>query len=150
MSLVLVHGVVTALRERTHVTADSQSVKTESTTEFRIDQRPANLAATCNLTIGDKVVAAGHDKPELEVLALRNDSTNVIYSLGVTSTWALGAMLLMPIGGCAWMFRGPEDAFVGGIFVLGGLFTFPIALWLLRKRSVIANARRMVDSAPRG
>jgi hypothetical protein len=132
-----------------HVTADSRSGTTERTTEFRIDGRPATLAAACDLSVGGVVVAAGRDEPELDVLALRNDSTNVIDSLGGASTWAIGLRLRLPFGGCAWMSRGPEGPLSGGSFFVVGRCTFPGALRLTKERSVIANARRMVESAPR-
>ena len=94
MGLTLVSGTISMLRERTTVTGDAHSVSTRQSTEFRIGDRPATLAAACNLTIGDKVTAAGHAKAELTVLALRNDTTNVVYSIAPTPLWSIGFMVL--------------------------------------------------------
>lgn len=149
MGLTLVSGTISMLRERTTVTGDAHSVSTRQSTEFRIGDRPATLAAACNLTIGDKVTAAGHAKAELTVLALRNDTTNVVYSIAPTPLWSIGFMVLSPFAGIAVMLQDPSWAFPGTILLLGGLVFLPMGLIGMRKNGIVSSARRMVEQAPR-
>lgn len=134
MSLTAVSGVITQLRERA---------------ELRVDNRPARFAAAFNASIGDKVVAAGKNAAELEVIALRNDTTQLIYHVGITSIPAIAFMLAVPFLAVALMLYDTSWAFAGFLFLLMGLISFPVGLLALYKRKVTHEAVRMVEHAPR-
>jgi hypothetical protein len=149
MGLALVSGTISMLRERTDVSVQNETIRTEVSSHFRIGNRPANVAGTFNLSVGDVVTAAGRDSAEFQVLALRNDTTNMLYSVAVAPLWAIAFMLLVPVAGVAVMLQGPSEAFVGGMFLLMGMCTFPGGLYLMWKRSVIRSAFRMVQQPAR-
>lgn len=149
MGLALVSGTISMLRERTDVSVQNEAVRTEVSSHFRIGNRPANLAGTFNLSVGDVVTAAGKDSAEFQVLALRNDTTNMIYSVAVAPLRAIAFMLLLPVVAVAIMLQDPSWAFFGGLLLLMGMLTFPGGLYLLWKRSVIQSARQMVQQPAR-
>jgi len=145
MALTLVTGTISLARERTHVSAATDSVSTSTTTEFRIGNRPASFQSGLNLTAGDVVRAAGNDRAELDVLALVNDTTAVQYTAPCPPLWVIAVMLLLPFGGMALGLAG--EPFVGGMFFLMGIATFPIGLVMIWKRSRVLAALRLVHSA---
>lgn len=59
----------------------STSAFTHSMVYFRVDNRPVYMTVRANVRNGDVITAAGHDKGEFEIIALRNHSTKTIYSL---------------------------------------------------------------------
>ena len=69
MGLALVSGTISMLRERTDVSVRNEAIQTQVSSHFRIGNRPANLAGTFNLSVGDVVTAAGKDSAEFQVLA---------------------------------------------------------------------------------
>ncbi|MFN0243762.1 MAG: hypothetical protein ACKVWV_12800 [Planctomycetota bacterium] len=149
MSLSLVSGTITQLRERAEVRGDDKSITTHRATEFRIDNRPANFAAAFNASVGDKVTAVGKNSAELEVIALRNDTTNVIYFVGMAPLGGIAILLACPVIAIAVMLYDTSWAFLGFILLLGGFVSFPGGIYLLFKRRGVARAVRMVEQAPR-
>ena len=148
MALTLVTGTISLTRERKDVSATSNTITTQTTTEFRIGNRPARISGGVNLAPGDQVRAAGKDSAELEVLALCNDTTSVQYTAPCPSLLIIASMLLLPIAGIALALNGEQ--FVGQMFFLMGLVTFPAGLIMIWKRNRVLAAVRMVEQAGRG
>lgn len=145
MGLTLVTGTVSLTREHNHVSGTAENITTQRVTEFRIGNRPARFSGGLNLAPGDEVRAAGKDEAELEVIALRNDTTSVLYTAPCPPLVAIAIALGLPFGGAALGLNG--EHFVGGMFFLMGLVTFPAGLILIWRRRRVLAAVRMVNAA---
>lgn len=145
MGLTLVTGTVSLTRERTEVSGSAENVTTQTTTQFRIGNRPAFFRAGLNLAPGDEVRAAGHDGAELDVLALLNRTTSVRYTAPGAPPWLIALLLLMPFIGMGLALSG--DRGLGGMLFLLGLPSFPAGLILIWKRSRVLAAVRMVNAS---
>lgn len=144
MGLTLVTGTVGLTRERTHVSGTADNITTQTTTEFRIGNRPAHFRVAINLAPGDEVRAAGHDGAELDVLALVNATTSVQYTAPVAPLWLVALLLLMPFIGIALALSGDQG--LGGMLFLIGLPSFPAGLYLVWKRSRVQAAVRLLNA----
>jgi hypothetical protein len=144
MGLTLVNGTVSLTRERTQVSGTAENMTSQTTTEFRIGNRPANFKAGVNLAPGDEVRAAGYDGAELDVLALVNRTTSVLYTAPHPPLWLVALLLLMPFIGMGLALSG--DRGLGGMLFLLGLPSFPAGLILIWKRSRVLAAVRMVNA----
>jgi len=145
MGLTLATGTVSLTRERKDISGTAENITTQTVTEFRIGNRPARFGGGLNLAPGDEVRAAGKDGAELEVLALRNDTTSVQYTAPCPSLLVIAMSLGLPFGGAALGLNG--EHFVGGMFFLMGLVTFPAGLIMLWKRNRVLQAVRMLNQA---
>ena len=79
MGMTTLGGEVSGLRERADVVGNRREVQTQRSVHLRIGNRPAFMKSSPNLMDGDRVTAAGMDGAEFRILALRNDSTGVLY-----------------------------------------------------------------------
>lgn len=143
MGLTLVTGPVSLTRERTQITATDNQVTTRTETEFRIGNRPASFAAGLNLAPGDEVRAVGKDGAELQVLALHNQTTGVLYTVPCPPIWVIALMVLLPFAGMGLGLAGETG--LGGMFFLMGLASCPLGLVMLWKRARILGAVRLLD-----
>lgn len=128
--LVTIAGVVSGVRVDSSITvntsvsvnqgtsyANSSSSSTETvkkeTTIFRVDNKPARFPMAINITNGDIATAAGLQKGEFEVVAIKNHTTNTMYWVRKPSI--VPEIVSMVIG---WCFHGYHG--LGWILVIGG------------------------------
>lgn len=118
-------------------TTSSQTV-VNKTMMFRIDNRPANLSTAVNLTDGDLVTAAGLQKGELEVLALHNHTTRMLYSVPGANTVA--PIIYIIVGVLTIGLFG-----IGYLLIGGGIWFLMNAK---KRNKQIADASALVHKAP--
>lgn len=118
-------------------TTSSQTV-VNKTMSFRIDNRPANLDVAVNLTNGDLVTAAGLSKGELEVLALHNHTTHMLYTVPGPNTVA--PIIYIVIGVLTIGLYG-----IGYLLIGGGIWFLMNAS---KRKQQIATACAIVKNAP--
>lgn len=118
-------------------TTTSQTVVNKTMT-FRIDNRPANLSVAVNLTDGDLVTAAGLQKGELEVLALHNHTTRMLYTVPGANTSA--PIIYIVVGVLTTGFWG-----IGFLLIGGGIW---FLLNATKRNKQIAEGSALVHKAP--
>lgn len=94
MGMTTISGAVSGVREQAHVSGNRETVQTRHSTHLRIANRPSHMKNSANLMDGDVVTAAGIDRAEFEIIALRNESTGVIYQV-VNPMFQMGAGVVM-------------------------------------------------------
>lgn len=106
MALTTIAGPVTGLRVDTTTTTQttftpqtggSSVTSTQSSQmNFRVGNRPVYMKRTCNLNNGDIITAAGYDKSgELEVIAYKNHTTQMMYWVPAMPLWIFVIALLI-------------------------------------------------------
>lgn len=128
-------------------------VNTDHWTKFRINNRPCSYKWSLNLSEGDRVIVAGEGTAELQVLALHNQTTNVIYSAyspHILRIFGLVAFALPGIFGVfACLVEVIKNFWVGLFFltlVLGyTLLLLGYAWHLNNQRKKVENCRQMVS-----
>ncbi|MDE2222797.1 MAG: hypothetical protein KGK03_06980 [Candidatus Omnitrophica bacterium] len=81
MSLIKLSGKAASVKQIT-TTVLPNNCYINTTTTFRINNRPLSTTLNINLTEGDQVTAVAEDKPqELAVLAVRNETTGVTHAM---------------------------------------------------------------------
>jgi hypothetical protein len=83
------------------------SIQTTHKTHFRVDNRPCVYLQLLNLNNGDNVTVVGEGAGEITVLALRNDTTHMTYSVSATHWWiGLGVCALLALCGLTFLPSG--------------------------------------------
>lgn len=153
MSLTLLQGPVSAFREHADagtgtVHQGNVQVQFKRTAQFRIGNRAVTMAVAPDLVNGDAVTAAGKETGgAFRVIAVRNETTGMIYYEPYFPNWINGLLVLAPIL-LLPMFM--IDAFAGFLFAIcagplisiGGVINFLKAI-------PIKGAIAMVRAAPR-
>ena len=118
VSAVQLHQNVAVAANVTPGTISSAPTAVYRTMTFRIGNRPVSMDGAVSLIDGDLVTAAGVDGNEFKVIALRNDTTRMVYTipqpkpvlavifivLGVLTLWLMliGAIFIV-LGLGYWM-----------------------------------------------
>lgn len=115
----------------------STSTAVTKTIVFRIDNRPAFMKTTVNLSDGDMVTAAGVGAVELDVLAINNHTTKTMYwipepnQVPAIICFVLGVLTL--------------GLFMVGLILIGmGVYYYNDAA---TKKKLIGEARALVNAA---
>lgn len=115
MTVEKISGVVSGFQTISTTSGNIQNgkgnIQTTHRTTFRVGNRPAMFHNVLNLTNGDIVTAVGEGAGELTVIALRNDTTHMTYSVSTTG-WYVGLIF------CA-------------LLALLGLTALPSGLWAI-------------------
>lgn len=104
-SPTLLRGVVTHVDRLTNLSGDGRGIGTDHSMVFRIDQRAVLYEGYADLTIGDPATAAGrYRNGQFRALAVRNDTTHLVYGRTMTGALVLAgiflfiALISMPFG----------------------------------------------------
>ncbi len=119
-------------------TSTSTSTVKTDTMNFRVDNRPAHMPVAINLSNGDLVTVAGFPKGELEVLAVHNHTTKLVYWVPEPST--VPEIIYIVVGVIVLMFHW------SGWLVIGGAVLFMMNK--NKKIKQIRDARAIVEKAP--
>jgi hypothetical protein len=145
--LTTLSGAVSGLRVDQNVTVNttvtentgaSTSTTTKTTVNFRIDNRPAYMNVSVNLSNGDIITAAGIQRGEFETIAFHNHTTKTIYSLPEPHVVIITILAFIVIICTVWIpFLGLVTLGVGIYYVLDAV----------KKKKQINDAWKMVEKA---
>ncbi len=149
MALTKISGVVSNFRENTEVKSmktqhsghsnpmntSHTKVRTETSVNFRIDNRPVSMKDSkgIEMTDGDQATVVGTESGGgLKALVIQNDTTGVVYSMGLMYllVWAVVCI----VAGLATM----------AVFI--GLLIFPLGLFLLYKWWQLKQAHALLQT----
>lgn len=96
----LLQGVVTHLDRLSTTSGQMRNghgqIQTNHATIFRLDNQPVLYEAYADLTVGDPATASGRVKNgQFCALAVRNDSTHLVYGQSMTGTLVLAGILVL-------------------------------------------------------
>lgn len=136
MGITTLSGTVSGVREQAHITGDREQVQTHRSVHFRIGNRPASMKSVPHLMDGDLVTVVGKDSPEFEIMALRNESTGVIYQV-------MNPVFMMAAGVVVILCALPM-----AILVFPPLFIIPMGIYMIVKGFQAQQAARLLQSIP--
>jgi hypothetical protein len=136
MGMTTISGPVAGVRERTDVSGDRETVQTSRSIHLRIGNRPAYMKSSPNLMDGDVVTVAGKDSAEFEIMALRNESTGVIYQV-MNPLFGMGA-------GVAVILCSLPMA----ILVFPPLFLIPVGIYMIWQGWQAQSAANLLRATP--
>ena len=129
-------GVVSGVRERADVVGNRDQVQTQRSVHLRIGNRAAFMKSSPNLVDGDVVTAAGKDGAEFRIVALRNDTTGVIYSeLRVVPTILLAVLIIL---------MSPVLIFL----IFPTFLMIGMGIWLICRAVQVSAAEKLLRSMP--
>jgi len=130
MALATLSGTASHIKGSVVIHGSNANIAQESSTHFRLGNRQVLMKSSIQLAEGDQVTVAGEDKAEFHALALRNETTNLIYQLN-TNVGVIGAWLIIIVS-------------VPMIPILVGFITMAVGIYFLRANKRIASAVRML------
>lgn len=136
MGMTTISGAVSGVREHTNVSGNRDQVQTSRSVHFRIGNRPAHMKSTPHLMDGDVVTVAGKDSAEFEIIALRNESTGVIYQV-VNPIMMIGGGIVMIL--CS---------FPMAILVFPPLIIIPMGIYMIWKGFQAMRAAKLLQATP--
>lgn len=93
------------------------SVNTTHTLSFRVNGKPVIYTGTPSIDNGDEVTVVGDAKGgEFKALAVRNETTNVLYSPKMHSNIAIVVLLVLGIPG-SFILAGIPLVIIAGVFI---------------------------------
>jgi hypothetical protein len=145
--LTTLSGAVSGLRVDQSVTVNttvtentgaSTSTTTKTMVNFRIDNRPAYMNVSVNLSNGDIITAAGIQRGEFETIAFHNHTTKTIYSLPEPHVVIITILAFIVVILTVWIpFLGLVTLGVGIYYVLDAI----------KKKKQINDAWKIVEKA---
>jgi hypothetical protein len=136
MGMTTISGAVSGVREHTDVSGNRETVQTSRSIHLRIANRPAYMKSCPNLMDGDVVTAVGKDSAEFEIIALRNESTGVIYQV-VNPMFQIGAGIVVIL--CSLPMA---------ILVFPPLFFIPLGIYMIWKGCQAQSAANRLRATP--
>lgn len=137
-----VSGVVSNLQFSTetsgHMNKGSGNVHTKQTATFRLDGRSViiKLPERPDIAEGERVTVVGADKGVFKALVMRNDTTNVVYTLPPWQFYLYGGIMLL-LG-------------IMTLVIILGIFLIPIALFVIFQGYRYAHAVKILQAQPVG
>jgi hypothetical protein len=136
MGMTTIYGTVSGLRERADVTGNRNEVRTQRSVHLRIGNRAAFMKSSPNLADGDMVTAAGKDGAEFQIIALRNESTGVLY-------WEVNPLHAI-LGGIVVILISP----IFFILIFPPFIFIPIGCYMIWKGIQARTAEKILRATP--
>jgi len=136
MGMTTIYGTVSGLRERSDVVGNREQVQTQRSVHLRIGNRAAFMKSSPNLADGDMVTAAGNDGAEFQIIALRNESTGVLYT-EINPLFAI-------IGGIVVVLISP----IFFILIFPPFIFIPIGCYMIWRGIRAKNAEKLLRATP--
>jgi hypothetical protein len=136
MGMTTIYGTVSGLRERTDVLGNRNEVRTQRSVHLRIGNRAAFIKSSPNLADGDIVTAAGLDGAEFHIIAIRNESTGVLY-------WEVNPLHAI-IGGSVVILLSP----IFFLLIFPPFILIPLGGWMIWKGIQAKNAEKLLRATP--
>lgn len=110
-------------------------VSTNHKMRFRVDGRPAYINTSADLSDGDVVTAIGKDKKgELEVYAVRNETTGIVYSI-YSPLWYAASGFMVVVG-------------IALLVIVIGIFFIGLGGWMIYQTWTVQNSITVLKGMP--
>lgn len=136
-----ISGVVSNLQFSTETSGSmnkgSGSVHTKQTATFRLDGRSVviKLPERPDIAEGERVTVVGEEKKGMfKALVMRNDATNVIFTLPAWQFYLFGGVMLL-LG-------------IMTLIIILGIFVIPVALFIIFQGYRYAHAVKILEAHP--
>ncbi len=136
MGMTTISGTVSGVREQANVTGNREQVQTHRSVHFRIGNRPSYMKSSPHLMDGDVVTVAGKGSAEFEIIALRNESTGVIYQV-MNPLLTIGAGILVIL--CSLPMA---------ILVFPPFIIIPMGIYMIWKGIQAQRAAKLLQATP--
>ena len=134
MGMSTISGTVGGMRERADVSGNREQVQTQRSVHLRIGHRAAFMKSSPHLIEGDLVTAVGKDGGEFEILALRNETSQVIYQ-------ALNPVMAM-VGGVLMIFC----SLLLAILIFPPFILIPMGIYMIWKGVQAQKAVKLLQA----